>query len=147
MVWMGKGSVDHRAKGPAGRIARAALLALGLALACSAPAQAHVRWSIGLGIGVPGYYGAYGPGWWPAPYAPYPYPYYYPPAVVVSPPPMTVVSPWQPPVVAEPAPLGPPPPSFWYYCYNPAGYYPQVPNCPGGWTQVPAQAPPAPPHR
>lgn len=23
-----------------------------------------------------------------------------------------------------------------YYCSNPVGYYPDVPNCPGGWLQV-----------
>ena len=122
--------------------ARAALLAAALCLAGTVPASAHVRWSIGVGIGVPGYYGGYGPGWWPGPYVPYtPYPYYYPPPAVIVAPPAAVYSPWQPPAVVEPAPLGPPPPSYWYYCYNPAGYYPQVPDCPGGWTPVPAQAP------
>jgi hypothetical protein len=27
----------------------------------------------------------------------------------------------------------------WWYCYNPAGYYPYVPSCRGQWTPVPAQ--------
>src|ERR1700731_299688 len=27
----------------------------------------------------------------------------------------------------------------WWYCYNPAGYYPYVPSCYGQWTPVPAQ--------
>ena len=27
----------------------------------------------------------------------------------------------------------------WWYCYNPAGYYPYVPNCFVPWTPVPAQ--------
>ena len=30
------------------------------------------------------------------------------------------------------------PPAWFYYCYNPAGYYPAVPYCPGGWTPVPS---------
>ena len=110
--------------------------AVALALAAAAPAQAHVHWSVGIGIGVPGYYGAWGPGWWPSPW----YGAYAPP-VVVAPPPVVAY----PPVYEAPRPLGPPPPSFWYYCYNPAGYYPEVPSCPGGWTPVPAQAPPPPP--
>ncbi len=52
-----------------------------------------------------------------------------------------------PPVVAPPpARYGPPSPAvvvppiapqmFWYYCYKPAGYYPYVTQCAGGWTPV-----------
>jgi hypothetical protein len=26
---------------------------------------------------------------------------------------------------------------FYYYCNNPAGYYPTVPDCPSGWRLVP----------
>jgi len=26
---------------------------------------------------------------------------------------------------------------FYYYCYEPAGYYPAVPDCPSGWRLVP----------
>ncbi len=26
--------------------------------------------------------------------------------------------------------------NYWYYCKNPAGYYPQVERCPDGWMQV-----------
>ena len=123
----------------------AALAALGLAFSLGAaePASAHVHWSVGIGIGVPGYWGGpdywgpgyWGPGWWPAPS------YYYAPPTVVVPA-------YQPPVVYEaPRPLGPPPESFWYYCRNPAGYYPSVPDCPEGWPPVPARTPPAPtPH-
>ncbi len=120
------------------RIALCALLAGGLGAAV--PAVAHVRWSVGVGIGVPGYYPGWGPGWWAAPYTPYDndYGYVYGAPVIVAPPPV-VYAPWQPPAAAVAAPLGPPPPSFWYYCYNPAGYYPQVPYCPGGWTPVPAR--------
>jgi hypothetical protein len=28
-------------------------------------------------------------------------------------------------------------PGFWYYCWQPAGFYPDVPDCPGGWQAVP----------
>lgn len=124
------------------RLAALAALGAALALGAAAPASAHVRWSVGIGIGVPGYwgpgywgpgYGYYGPGWWPTPS------YYYAPPTVVVP------SYQPPPVVYEaPRPLGPPPESFWYYCSNPAGYYPSVPDCPGGWTPVPARPAPAP---
>lgn len=32
--------------------------------------------------------------------------------------------------------------STWYYCDNPQGYYPQVPECPGGWQTVENGSPP-----
>jgi len=32
-------------------------------------------------------------------------------------------------------------PAMWYYCANPAGYYPYVKACPGGWQQVQPQPP------
>lgn len=51
----------------------------------------------------------------PPPY-PYPYPPQYPP----------------------PAPAPPPPPQFWYYCDNPAGYYPYIQSCPTPFRPVPA---------
>jgi len=50
-------------------------------------------------------------------------------------------------VVMEPAVQAPPPPppaplpaapQFWYYCDNPAGYYPSVPSCPAGFREVAA---------
>ena len=95
----------------------AALLAL-----TAVPGYARVSVFIGPGIVFP-----FGPFW--APYwEPYAYPYAYPP-VVVAPPPPVYVQP-SPPVAA------PPPPSYWYYCENPAGYYPYVPQCPGGWREV-----------
>jgi hypothetical protein len=43
-----------------------------------------------------------------------------------------------PPVMIPPAP---PPPTYWYACDDPPGYYPYVPQCPGGWRQVPATPP------
>ncbi len=73
-------------------------------------------------------------GWWwivgglwyfyPAPVYPYPDPY-------------------RPPVVVVPS--SPVPPQYWYYCTNPAGYYPYVAQCATPWQPVPAtSAPPAP---
>ncbi len=69
------------------------------------------------------------PWWWgPA------YPYYYaaPPVVVQQSPPVYVQQ--QPPQQ----------PTYWYYCSNPAGYYPYVKTCPPGWMAVvPPNSPPA----
>lgn len=51
--------------------------------------------------------------------------------------------PYQPPILV--APPSPTPPQYWYYCADPAGYYPYVPQCRGYWQRVPATLPPAPP--
>jgi hypothetical protein len=71
------------------------------------------------------FHGPYGgrTGWWwivggvyyfyPAPIYPYPDPYV-------------------PPAVA-------PNPTYWFYCGNPQGYYPYVPQCSVPWQQVPPQ--------
>lgn len=105
------------------------LLAAGLAFTIAPEAQARVHWSVG--IGVPVYYGSgWYDGWWGPTYAA-PYGGWYPPVVVE-----------RQPLVVESLPPGPPPQSFWYSCNNPAGYYPYVANCPGGWTPVPATPPP-----
>lgn len=93
--------------------------------------------SFGLGLG-------WDPWWWgpwgyPDPYyRPYGYSYpyysypYYVPPVVVAPPVVT-----QPPVYEEQMPVqqeqGE---SVWYYCPDPAGYYPYVRRCPKGWQKV-----------
>ncbi|MBI3433439.1 MAG: hypothetical protein HY018_14655 [Hydrogenophilales bacterium] len=74
----------------------------------------------------------------PWPYRPYYYPpYYYPPPVVTVP--------AEPPVYIErdasPAPQSS---AYWYYCSRPAGYYPYVKRCPGGWQPVAPQPPPPP---
>jgi hypothetical protein len=69
----------------------------------------------------------------------YPYysPYYYGgyyygdvPPVVVTPPPVVVAPP--PTSYVERAPVS----QYWHYCQDPAGYYPEVQQCPGGWVQV-----------
>jgi hypothetical protein len=83
-------------------------------------------WGLGLGLGLgvdaalgwPGYY---------YPYGAYPYyPYYAPvaPAVTVLEAPPTVVA------------TAPPAQQYWYYCANPAGYYPYVATCPTPWQAV-----------
>ena len=73
-----------------------------------------------------GWWWVLGPNWYfyPAPIYPYPEP----PVVVVTPPPQI-------------------PPQYAYYCPNPAGYYPTLPQCPMGWQLVPLApaAPIAPP--
>lgn len=33
------------------------------------------------------------------------------------------------------------PAGYWYYCNDPAGYYPGVGTCPAGWIKVEPQAP------
>lgn len=82
-----------------------------------------------------------GPGFWwgpPAWWGP-PYPYYYAaPPTVVQEAPQTYIQ-QQPPEQ----------PSYWYYCPNPAGYYPKVKECPPGWMTVVPQtsAPPTAPTR
>ncbi|MGC9185416.1 MAG: hypothetical protein ACP5GC_08225 [Thiomonas sp.] len=118
-----------------------ALAAAGL-LALPGFAQARVYWSVG--VGLPVYYGAYGapwyPGWgggwydrWDDPFPAYGWSTWSPPVVVE-----------RQPVVVQSLPPGPAPQSFWYYCQSPAGYYPYVSVCPGGWTTVPATPPPPP---
>jgi hypothetical protein len=105
-------------------LAMLALLAA-LLLVSAVPGHARGRVFLSPGLVVP-----FGPFW--APYAePYAYPYRSPsayPPVVIQPPPQVSVQP-------------PPPPPMWYYCEHPRGYYPYVPQCPGGWRQVPAPPP------
>jgi hypothetical protein len=63
--------------------------------------------------------------------------YYYPQPIYPYP---TYVAP--PVAVAEPAPPAPPANGpTWYFCDNPAGYYPYVQNCSAPWRAV-AQTPP-----
>ncbi|MCX7167594.1 MAG: hypothetical protein NTV11_15145 [Rhodocyclales bacterium] len=64
--------------------------------------------------------------------------YFYPARVDTYP------DPYQPPVVAPVivAPPAPAPAQYWYYCANPAGYYPYVAQCTVNWQRVPATAPP-----
>ncbi len=85
------------------------------------------HWNHGWHDGRFGWWWNVGPSWYDYPYPVYPYPQpYVPPAVIVQ----------QPPIPA------PPPTQFWYYCDNPAGYYPYVQSCPTPWRPVPAQPSP-----
>jgi hypothetical protein len=85
---------------------------------------------VGIYLGGPVYWG----GWWPYAYGyPYAYPYAYPGYV-----------PAYPPVYIEkneqPAPT-----NYWYYCQEPAGYYPYVRECGQAWITVVPQNVPVPP--
>lgn len=82
----------------------------------------------GWGYGHGGYYGGIGLGIYGWPYY---FPYYaYPPAVVTVP--------ATPPVyIQQSAPTVQQYPSgYWYYCYNPEGYYPYIKKCLNDWQQV-----------
>ncbi len=64
--------------------------------------------------------------WYPVAVYPYPDPYLPGPAAAISAPPDE----WQD---YEP--------QYWYYCANPPGYYPYVPECYGNWERVPVTPP------
>ena len=92
-----------------------------LALAVSDAAWAHGgrgghfrshRSHVGVFIGAPLFFY---PWWWERPY--------YPPVVSV---------PAAPPTYIERGDAGH---GYWYRCDSPAGYYPYVKECPGGWQQ------------
>lgn len=122
----------------------AALLAL--AIVPAGQAWAHDGWHhrggyhdhdhghVGIGFYI-------GPSWpWYTSPAYYP-PAYYPPAYY----PPVVTVPATPPVYVEQgagtAPSGSQS-TYWYYCREPAGYYPYVKACPSGWMTVVPSPPP-----
>lgn len=95
------------------------------------PRRSSIGIYLGPGFGFYGYYGRpyYYPRYFGYRYYPY-YPYYYYPYYYV---------PVAPPVYIERGnPSNPPvdPTQYWYYCDDPAGYYPYVQDCPGGWQPV-----------
>lgn len=101
------------------------MLATFLAVAgmlASDAAWAHGRGRVGVFIGAP-----------PPPFfSPW---WYYPPPLYYSYPVVTVPAP-RPPVYVEqekPAAEGQ---RYWHYCFEPAGYYPDVKDCPSGWHKV-----------
>jgi hypothetical protein len=104
------------------------MVGVALAIGTAAPASA---WKGGYRYRPYGYYRYSAPSVVVVPrvVVPFGVPYLYPP-VVVGPPPVYVQPP--PRVYVQP----PPPRPYWYYCDNPAGYYPYVQQCPGGWRQV-----------
>ena len=62
------------------------------------------------------------------------------PEAVPAPPPGVIIQQAAPPVVIQQAPPPPPnQPTMWYYCDNPAGYYPYVQTCTMPFRAVPAQ--------
>lgn len=83
------------------------------------------HWVHGRHAGRAGWWWVVGPTWYwyQAPVYPYPDPYH-PPMVSSAPPPRMAA-----------------PPQYWYYCANPPGYYPYVPQCFVNWQQVPASPP------
>lgn len=92
-----------------------------------------------------GYRGAWNYGWgfgYPAPY-PYPFAYGYPVTyapVVINSTPIAQTYIQQEPVVeatVQPAPTV----NYWYYCTQPAGYFPYVQNCNQAWMKVIPQNP------
>ena len=91
----------------------------------------HSHVSVGFSYGYP----YWGPGWW-GPWGPWywPGPYYYPPT--------TVVVPAQPVQYIEKG-SAPAAESWWYYCDDAKGYYPYVKECPSGWQRVSPTPPPA----
>ena len=97
----------------------------------------HVRFGISLGFPI------YAPGYFPAPY--YPYPAYADPAPVYVYPPIVMGSSSPPVYVEQGAAQAAPAPSQaqgdWYYCAASKAYYPYVGECPAGWQRVPAQPP------
>ncbi len=117
---------EHKTPGKRLMGMRVILVAAALLLASVIPAHAWrgSRVFIGTSVVVP-----FGPYWGPY-WSPYWAPYGYP-TVVAVPPPTVYVQP-SPQAYVQP----PPPPPSWYYCENPAGYYPYVQQCPGGWRQV-----------
>lgn len=66
--------------------------------------------------------------WYSYPRPVYPYPDPYLPPVVVVPQPPAAVAPPGPPATTQ----------YWYYCPDPAGYYPYIPQCLTDWQKVPA---------
>src|SRR5438105_14979302 len=103
-----------------------------------------------IGIGFPGFY--WGPGWG-YPYYGYPYyssypyyagyPYYYSDEPVYEPGPSTYIQrDMNRGTPSSGAPVGEG--QYSYYCPDPAGYYPQLQNCPKGWLKVVPDAGPRP---
>jgi hypothetical protein len=68
------------------------------------------------------------PWWWGGPYWYYPPPYWY-------------YDPWYSHPPPEPQVYVERPQAYWYYCQDPPGYYPEVPNCAMQWLKVAPQPP------
>ncbi len=81
----------------------------------------------GSGFYGPGFYGGYASPFWNTPY------YRVPPPVVVPVIPPVYIQKEQPGMVQTQI-------RYWYYCLNPAGYYPDIQDCPNGWMPVAPQS-------
>jgi hypothetical protein len=82
-----------------------------------------------------GYYGGSAFGWW-GPRIAYGYdPFYYQPRTIVIERELPVYI-QQPAAAAAPNVPIAPTTQVWFYCPNPAGYYPHVQNCPEPWVSV-----------
>jgi hypothetical protein len=66
-------------------------------------------------------------------------PYYYPAPYYPAQPPVVIEQ--QPAMQAQPEEPPQPVQQYWYYCPNPAGYYPYVKHCPTPWMKVVPSAP------
>jgi hypothetical protein len=87
---------------------------------------------VGIGVGVPVYWG---PWYYPPAYY-YPPSYYYPPYYAYPPA-------YSAPTYIERGDAPAEQPSqWWYYCADSKAYYPYVKECPGGWQRVAPQPPP-----
>ncbi len=84
----------------------------------------HGGTRFGFYFGLPLYWGGY-----PYDY----YPYYRRNVYIIESPPVYIQR--QPPVYVQQ------PTSYWYYCQDPAGYYPYVQSCPTPWMKVLPQTP------
>lgn len=70
--------------------------------------------------------------WYPYTQPIYPYPDPYQPPAIVIVQPVTAAALTNQPQLAQ----------YWYYCANPSGYYPYIPECQTDWQKVPATYPP-----
>ena len=111
-----------------------AAIAAGTALLSTPAAAQHHGWHGGVYVGLGGFYDPWWPGYYPGYWGPA-YPYY-------ADPPVTVIQ--QAPAAQAPV-MQAAPPATYYYCDNPAGYYPYIQKCLVPFRPVPA-APPPPPH-
>ncbi len=100
----------------------------------------HHHGHLNFGINIGGYNsGFYGPGFYQ--FRSYGYPvnsmFMMPRARYVPRPVASVI----PPVyVQREQPSVQPQANYWHYCQSPAGYYPNIESCPGGWIQVAPQS-------
>jgi hypothetical protein len=94
------------------------------------------NWYQGPHIGVNAWWWIVDGHWYayPRPFYPYPDPYR-PAEVIVQQAPVEMVE-QDPPTTASDSTQQAV--QYWYYCAKPAGYYPYVAKCAGGWKKVPA---------